>query len=311
LAHALWGYLDTYKGDNQQQSQVVLTMLFSTVVLYTLASLSTLPSEAAPIPNHLRVRATSHSDGGWPTSTDSSAESAFGISGNFKVDYLKTIDGQPTLVGTYPEGSYAGSKDIGIGGFIFEATGGSDDGLKDAKEATLTYQVQFPSGFQPAYGGKLPGFYGGTTPSIAKTCAGGHHDNNCWSARLMWREKLAGELYAYLPTSNSDVGKADSSFGHSVGRGDYSFTAGEWTTITERVLLNDVGQKNGQIEVSVNGASKILSDKLELRGTEEGRIVGVMMHTFFGGSSDEKYKSPKDQKAYFRGFSVTTTKKLS
>jgi hypothetical protein len=104
----------------------------------------------------------------------------------------------------------------------------------------------------------------------------------------MWRTAGAGELYGYLPTPNKKLkiceGECDLKFGASIGRGNWTFPKGEWTDITERVRLNDVGQSNGQIEISVNGDQKILADGLTLREKDEGRISGAMVHTFFGGS---------------------------
>jgi hypothetical protein len=128
-------------------------MLFSTVLL--LASFSIFPALAAPIP--VRRHFARAASGGWPQATGNGAKSSFGISGGFKESYIKTMEGQPTLVGNYPKGSYAGSKDPGIAGFIFEAAGGPDVNIDSAKEAKLTYQVQFPDGFEFALAGKLPG----------------------------------------------------------------------------------------------------------------------------------------------------------
>jgi len=256
------------------------------------------------------------SSGGWPHST-SDDKASFGISGGFQQTYIKTIEGQPTLVGNYPKGSYAGSKPPGpgIAGFIFEAAGGPDVSIDTAKEAKLTYQVKFPTGFDFALAGKMPGLYGGSDPKTAGTCAGGHHDDSCWSARLMWREKGAGELYAYLPTANQKLpicqGKCTVKYGASIGTGSWTFTPGEWTQVTERVKLNDVGQMNAEIEILIGGQSKLLVKGLQLRGDAKGRISGAMVHTFFGGSSSPSYQSPKNQEAYFKDFVLEVTQKLA
>ncbi|KAG6811772.1 hypothetical protein H0H92_005902 [Tricholoma furcatifolium] len=283
-------------------------MLFSTIV--SIVSLSIYPVLAAPVPRHLR-RATSDSSG-WPSTSDpTEAKTAFGASGAWEDSWIQTVDNAPTLVGTYPAGSYAGSKDPGGGGFVFEATGGVN--LTNAKEVTLSYSVQFPSGFNFVKGGKMPGLYGGTTPEIAKTCSGGRHNNDCWSGRLMWRQEGEGELYAYLPTFNTGFTE-DGTYGDSIDRGNIHFTAGQWTQLTEIVTLNDVNgssaSKNGQIQVLQDGKAVITVPNLELRSTSEGRIVGVMMHTFFGGSSSTEYATPTDQKAYFKNFTVSVTQTL-
>lgn len=287
-------------------------MIFTTVLFLSSVTLSAL---AAPIPTRrLFTRAPT---GGWPTSAGINAKDSFGISGNLKQKFLQKLDGQPTLVGEYPKGSYAGSKGAGapgIGGFIFSASGGSSVDIESAKEAKLTYEVQFPTGFDFVLAGKLPGIYGGDDADTAGKCSGGRHSNACFSARLMWREAGKGELYAYLPTANNDnpicKGDCGSAFGTSIGTGSWSFKPGEWTQITERVKLNDVGKKNGEIEILIGGQSKVKVDGLVLREDDKGRLRGVMMHTFFGGSSKPDYASPKDQKAYFKGFTLEVTEKL-
>jgi len=290
-------------------------MLFYSVLL--LASFSVFPVLAAPI--SIRRQIARAASGGWPESTGGDAKGAFGISGGFKQSYLKTIDGQPTLVGNYPKGSYAGSKapGPGISGFIFQASGGPDVKLDNAKEAKLTYQVKFPKSpveFDFVEGGKMPGLYGGSDPATSAQCAGGTHREYCWSARLMWRKAGEGELYAYLPTANQKLGfckdKCDVKYGASIGTGSWSFQLGEATQVTERVKLNDVGQMNGEIEVLINGESKVSLKGLQLRGDDKGRIRGAMVHSFFGGSSDTKFQSTKNQEAYFWDFKIEVTEPL-
>ncbi|KAF8064992.1 polysaccharide lyase family 14 protein [Lyophyllum atratum] len=286
-------------------------MLLSAVFLFASSSIfnSVL---AAPIP--LRRHHARAASGGWPQTTSGDSKASFGITGGFKNSYVKEIEGQPTLVGNYPKGSYAGSKDPGIAGFIFEAAGGPDVHIDSAKEAKLSYQVQFPENFKFALAGKLPGLYGGSDPKTAGSCAGGHHNNSCWSARLMWRKEGEGELYAYLPTANQKLAvckdKCDVQYGASIGNGSWSFKPGEWTQVTERVKLNDVGQMNGEIEILIGGESKVSLKGLQLRGDEAGRIRGAMVCSFFGGSSKPEYQSPQDQQAYFKDFSFEVTEKL-
>ncbi|KAF5384223.1 hypothetical protein D9615_003453 [Tricholomella constricta] len=292
-------------------------MLFSTVLLCS--SFSILSALAAPIPmrRHL-ARAPS---GGWPQSNEANGGN-FGVTGGFNQRFLKTIEGQPTLVGNYPKGSYAGSKATkenqsppGIAGFIFSASGGPDVDIESAKEVKLTYQVKFPADFEWALGGKMPGLYGGNNAQTAGQCSGGRHSDECWSARLMWRDNGKGELYAYLPTANQKLpickGKCDVKYGASIGTGKWTYAPGQWTTITERVKLNDVEKMNGEIEILINGQSQVKVDGLQLRGDSNGRIRGIMMHTFFGGSSSPNFQSPKNQEAYFRDFALEVTEKLN
>ncbi len=47
--------------------------------------------------------------------------------------------------------------------------------------------------------------------------------------------------------------------------------------------LNDAGQENGELELFVNGQSRIKVSGLVLRSSEAGRIRGMQIQTFFGG----------------------------
>src|SRR6266702_892301 len=66
--------------------------------------------------------------------------------------------------------------------------------LRNARSVTFTYSVFFPSDFDWVKGGKLPGLYGGRTG-----CSGGDAADDCFSTRLMWRTRGAGELYLVRP----------------------------------------------------------------------------------------------------------------
>jgi hypothetical protein len=134
---------------------------------------------------------------------------------------------------------------------------------------------------------------GGDNDEVATTSSGGRHDERGWSSRLMWRTGGAGEMYTYLPPSFSanqalyhvpPYSRSNPTYGTSVGRGSFSFQPGEWTTVTQRMCLNDAGQENGELELFVNGQSKINVSGLVLRSSEAGRIRGMHIQTFFGGA---------------------------
>ncbi|KAF4610734.1 hypothetical protein D9613_006650 [Agrocybe pediades] len=235
--------------------------------------------------------------------------------------YTKAPDGKDAMKAHYPQGSYTFGN-YPQGGFSFYAPGPSNVDLTTAKEATFGYSVFFPEGFAFNLGGKLPGLYGGNSEEQAIGCSGGSRSTACFSARLMWRENGAGEFYTYLPpytipafSANNKVcnvaPKSDCNpeYGASVGRGAFKFATGAWTTISERVKLNDVGQANGELELFVNGQSVINVGGLILRDSAAGRIRGMQMQTFFGGSKPQ-FKSPKDQDLFFSDFSVAITKTL-
>lgn len=237
------------------------------------------------------------------------------------IDYTNAPDGKLALKAFYPEGSYTLTREP-KGGLSFYAPGPDNVDLTTAKEATFGYSVMFEDGFGWQKGGKLPGLFGGNTYDGSVGCSGGSRDAACFSARLMWRENGDGELYTYLPPYTDPEFAANQAvcniaplsicnptYGASVGRGAFTFAAGQWTTVSQRVRLNDVGQANGELELYVGGQSVINVGGLILRDNEEGKIRGIQMQTFFGGSEAD-FASPKDQSTYFSDFSVAITELL-
>ncbi|KAG8713242.1 hypothetical protein FRC11_012865 [Ceratobasidium sp. 423] len=128
--------------------------------------------------------------------------------------------------------------------------------LKDAQNVTFGYSVFLPADFEPVRGGKLPGLYGGKTG-----CSGGDAALDCFSTRLMWRANSDGELYLYAPkdkqtpevcnTPPRSICEAD--YGLSIGRGSFKFTPGQWTHVSQTVVLNTPGKQDGYFTLDVNG----------------------------------------------------------
>ncbi|KDN44455.1 hypothetical protein RSAG8_05502, partial [Rhizoctonia solani AG-8 WAC10335] len=116
--------------------------------------------------------------------------------------------------------------------------------------------VFLPVDFDPVRGGKLPGLYGGKTG-----CSGGDAALDCFSTRLMWRANSDGELYLYAPkdkqttevcnTPPRSICEAD--YGLSIGRGSFKFTPGQWTHVSQTVVLNTPGKQDGYFTLDVNG----------------------------------------------------------
>ncbi|KAF8479376.1 hypothetical protein JB92DRAFT_2800784 [Gautieria morchelliformis] len=214
----------------------------------------------------------------------------------------------------YRKGSYKPSGEI-KGGFGFYLKGPSDWGweteLKDASEVVFGYAVRFQQEFNFMKGGKLPGVFGGDGVQ-AFGCTGGRKKDrcSCFDLRLMWRSNGQGELYAYLPITDSNTRRLltipgssqNPDYGISVGRGSFSFNAGTWTTVAERVKLNDLGQQNGEVEVWVDGKSVIRATGLVLRTSQSSVIQGLHFQTFFGGSTPD-WASPVEQRAWFTNVS--------
>ncbi|KAH9057016.1 hypothetical protein EDB83DRAFT_2292791 [Lactarius deliciosus] len=128
--------------------------------------------------------------------------------------------------------------------------------LQNARSVTLAYSVFFPSDFDWVKGGKLPGLYGGRTG-----CSGGDAADDCFSTRLMWRSRGAGELYLYAPKDRQTpslcntppLSVCNQAYGLSIGRGSFRFELGSWTHLRQTVVLNTPGYQDGVFLLEVNG----------------------------------------------------------
>ncbi|KAF7303774.1 Mitochondrial external NADH dehydrogenase [Mycena indigotica] len=235
--------------------------------------------------------------------------------------FMKAPDGKTAMRAIYPEGSWTYNHSP-QGGLSFYAPGPRQLDVTTAKELTFGYSVFFQDGFEFNMGGKLPGLYGGNSAEDSVSCSGGRRSTACYSARLMWRTDGMGEVYTYLPdyevggfSANKAVcnvapfSECNPTYGASVGRGSFHFATGAWTTVSQRVRLNDVGKANGEIQLWVNGKSVVNVNGLILRDSSAGRHRGIQMQTFFGGSTSD-WASPKTQDAYFSDFSMAITETL-
>lgn len=161
------------------------------------------------------------------------------------------------------------------------------------EEAFASYTVCFPDDWDGVKGGKLPGLCGGDCPT------GGDDADNGFSSRYMWRPE--GELVLYLYHLNKP-GK----FGEdlSVGRVE----PGECLELAQQVRLNDVGRKNGEITVWVNGEQTFSAQNMELR-TSDWTIDTFYFSTFFGGSGPE-WAPTKEETLYFDDIAVCKPDRL-
>ncbi|RCH87243.1 hypothetical protein CU098_008906 [Rhizopus stolonifer] len=173
------------------------------------------------------------------------------------------------------------------------------------KTVTLQYSVYFDKGFDWNRGGKLPGLFGGHGE-----CTGGDDSSKCFTTRIMWRHKGEGEIYAYLPSSAQRLSLCDNKanicnpdYGYSLGRGSFKFATGKWTTVRQTLTMNTPGKKNGSLSLYINGKRVINEKNLVFRINSTGRVVGIMFHTFFGGS-DNSWKTSRNQYSYFKNFSL-------
>ncbi|KAF8634310.1 hypothetical protein AX17_004262 [Amanita inopinata Kibby_2008] len=211
----------------------------------------------------------------------------------------------------YPKGSINPSGAI-PGGFSFYLSGTPAfiNALENgAKHVTFSYRFLLQHDWEWVKGGKLPGVFGGVG-DLAYHCTGGRAETrtHCFDLRPMWRPNGVGELYVYLPVTPSNTRRLlavppksyphASNYGVSVGRGAFHFKLGYWTTITQRIKLNDMGQENGEIHLYINKELVISCTGLTLRTSPESRFKGMHFQTFFGGHTPD-WACPKDLRAWF------------
>ncbi|MBX9853343.1 MAG: hypothetical protein K2X86_16480 [Cytophagaceae bacterium] len=192
----------------------------------------------------------------------------------------------------YPAGSAspAVARDAGapIGGVNFYAT----TGMAPQDTLYLRYYLKFEKEFDFVKGGKLPGLYGGTENNGGKIPDG----TNGFSTRYMWRKDGAGELYAYLPTSDIH--------GTSLGRGNWTFEPGKWYLIEQCVMLNKPGKANGKIKIWVNEEPLLIATNLLFRTTDQLKIEGIFFSTFFGGG-DVSFATKQTTYTYYAKFALS------
>lgn len=192
----------------------------------------------------------------------------------------------------YPLGSAspAVTRDAGApcGGVNFYAT----LGMKPCDTLYLQYYLKFSKNFDFVKGGKLPGLYAGTENNGGKVPDG----TNGFSTRYMWRKDGAGEMYAYLPTSDIH--------GTSMGRGSWNFEPNVWYKMEQCVILNKPGKTNGKIKIWVNDEPVFTASNLMFRTVDELKIEGLFFSTFFGGG-DVSFASAVDTYTYYANFKVS------
>ncbi|KAK4687367.1 hypothetical protein P7C73_g2761, partial [Tremellales sp. Uapishka_1] len=244
--------------------------------------------------------------------SSSSASSTTTVSSPASTD----LGGEPAVLRiNYPSGSYS----KGTGGTQFYAQPLNDSTSASSvlgnsttdgqyERMLLSYDIYFPSNYSFQMGGKLPGLRGGPQ---AQGCSGGSEANgkSCFSTRLMWRTAGAGEVYAYVPTtqkgfcSQSEI-TCNSDYGTSLSRGSFSFATGTWQTIWLLVILNDVGRANGVVELYYNGVQALSFSNLLIRTSSSiSSIGGLYFSTFFGGD-DSSWATPTSQYTYFRNIQL-------
>lgn len=184
-------------------------------------------------------------------------------------------------------------------------------------EATCTYEARFESPFDWVLGGKLPGLLGVVPGSSPTLPTGGKPDpeNLGWSGRLMWltpdsgswelpdgtrrRARSPAEIIGYMYHPGQD-----DQFGDNVWTG-FTPPVGEWFTVQTRHVMNTPGERNGVLQISLDG--KLLVDRHHYvyRTRADLHITHFLLAAFPGGNTTA-YEAPTDRFIDFRNIVVTT-----
>lgn len=181
------------------------------------------------------------------------------------------------------------------------------------EEVYLSYRVKFESGFDFVRGGKLPGLAGGTSPT-GNTQADG---TNGWTGRMMWRtdfrgvsgqpQQLTSDAISYAKYTDSGFDETgrdeDREYWVEEGGDRTLIESGVWYEIVQRVKMNDAGQRNGILQIWIDG--RLVHDQQDVlfRTANTFSIDQMYFSTFFGGNED--WRTSKDEIAYFDDFKIS------
>lgn len=159
---------------------------------------------------------------------------------------------------------------------------------RDLRQATLNFDVYFPSDFDFVLGGKLFGF------APDNPVWGGQETKpDGWSSRIMWREGGRPVTYNYHQNRPGKYGEDSTPVIDTA-----VIPRGQWVSLS---LFLDVGtgHKDGRSEVWVNGEkASELSDLSFYDKSLNEPITTLALQTFFGGSSPKW--APKNEDGSYR-----------
>jgi len=137
------------------------------------------------------------------------------------------------------------------------AGGGTDNSgaqvpliFTSGQEIYVSYWFRFSDNFDwggISEGGKLPGLANGDRCSGGSSCTG----TNGFSARLMWRNGGKAVLYLYHMDKPGTYGE---DFNLTDSNGDVLyFQKGAWYNVVQRAKINTDNNKDGEVQVWING----------------------------------------------------------
>lgn len=182
----------------------------------------------------------------------------------------------------------------------------------------LSFWVKFPFNFDFRRGGKMHGLCGGACNTGGRKPNG--HDG--WSSRVHWGPEDNIKQYIYHKdqpdnkygqeiywTKNPEpiIIEPGKEVEHYPGT-RIKITKNVWHYIVTRVVINDIGVKNGLVQSWFDGELVLNVHGIEFRDqscSEDELLIDKMYFcTFFGGDS-RPYEPSKDEYAYFNDFRIS------
>jgi len=211
--------------------------------------------------------------------------------------HIRNVDQSRVLEVFYPANTYSAGS-TGSGAQWPFRLGASYE------ELYLQYRVKFKPGFEWRLGGKLPGLIGGYTNSGGVVSGGYVPDGtDGWSARLMWHAE--GKIFAYLYYPDMSGQYGENIFLQHANGTDFVLQDDTWYTITERVRMNTPGQRDGILQIWLNGELVLDRQDIRYRDVSQLAIDGMYFSTFYGGGTPD-WAPFFDNWAYFDDFVIST-----
>jgi hypothetical protein len=156
-----------------------------------------------------------------------------------------------------------------------------------ADEYYLDYTLRFLPGFDwvpngRPRAGKLPGLAGGKGTGGCRPI-----ESDGWSARQMWRANGSAVLYVYDQDRKTRCGYFVDYINPNGTK--FQFVLNRTYRLTQRVRINTPNERNGEIQVWIDGVKVVDRRSLRLRGivndASVARVSQVKYHSYFGGST--------------------------
>jgi len=166
--------------------------------------------------------------------------------------------------------------------------------LGEYDELYSSYWMYFPENFDAVRGGKLPGLCGASCPTGGDDADG----TTGFSARYMFLKWPNIVLYFYHMHKQG-------TYGDNIQL-NYKLVRNEWINLTQRVKLNQIGKKNGEVQIWIDNKEVLFLKNLELRTKSSVKIDLFEFSTFYGGNTDS-WAPKSEQHIYFDQFMIYTS----